>query len=452
MLIGREPDAAVLGEASAWQLARSVSRASADPRLVEIDASLDRVTGGGARAQPRAGRERRRQPRRAGVRARLPRHGGPADRGAPQAHRFQSFTDALGVVGGAPAAPRARRRVRRGQARTRLRGVLRPGRARARDLRAAPEVAGLHRERYRTVLLDEYQDTSVVQTRLLAALFRGHPVMAVGDPDQSIYGWRGASAANLARFGRDFADAGHRRRRVRPLDELAQPGVVLDAANAIIAPLDAASRRRRSSPSPFAGAGRLDVGWARDHRRGGRRRRLVRRAARRPGRPRRRSGALLCRTFAHVDLFTAALRAAGVPVHVLGVAGLLDQPVIADLVCTLRVLHDPSAGSELLRVLGGARWRIGPADLAALGGLARWLADRDLGSSGSPTTCDRACAGRSRPTSRRRSSTRSTSSSPRPTGTPRCAGSPRSASPACAAPERSSSRSAGGRGSASSTS
>ena len=67
------------------------------------------------------------------------------------------------------------------------------------------------------------------------------------------------------------------------------------------------------------------------------------------------------------------------PVHVLGIAGLLDQPVIADLVCVLRALHDPTAGSELVRVLGGARWRIGPADLAALNGLARWLADRDLG-------------------------------------------------------------------------
>ena len=43
---------------------------------------------------------------------------------------------------------------------------------------------------------------------------------------------------------------------------------------------------------------------------------------------------------------------------------------------TLRVLHDPTAGSELVRVLGGARWRIGPADLAALSGLARWLAER----------------------------------------------------------------------------
>ena len=55
------------------------------------------------------------------------------------------------------------------------------------------------------VLLDEYQDTSVVQTDLLAAAFRDAAVMAVGDPHQSIYGWRGASAASLAGFAEAFA-------------------------------------------------------------------------------------------------------------------------------------------------------------------------------------------------------------------------------------------------------
>src|SRR5690606_19611179 len=62
----------------------------------------------------------------------------------------------------------------------------------------------------RVVLLDEYQDTSVVQTRLLAELFGGHPVMAVGDPHQSIYGWRGASAANLDEFATRFQATGAR--------------------------------------------------------------------------------------------------------------------------------------------------------------------------------------------------------------------------------------------------
>ncbi|HET6187384.1 MAG TPA: ATP-dependent helicase, partial [Trebonia sp.] len=68
-----------------------------------------------------------------------------------------------------------------------------------------PEVGLTERSRYHVVLLDEYQDTSHAQLVLLRALFSGgHPVTAVGDPCQSIYGWRGASAGNLRRFSEDF--------------------------------------------------------------------------------------------------------------------------------------------------------------------------------------------------------------------------------------------------------
>ncbi|WP_456847642.1 ATP-dependent helicase, partial [Cellulomonas sp. P5_C6] len=64
-----------------------------------------------------------------------------------------------------------------------------------------PEVGAGERQRFRVVLLDEYQDTSYAQLTLLGALFGGgHPVTAVGDPNQSIYGWRGASAGGLEGF------------------------------------------------------------------------------------------------------------------------------------------------------------------------------------------------------------------------------------------------------------
>jgi DNA helicase-2/ATP-dependent DNA helicase PcrA len=67
-------------------------------------------------------------------------------------------------------------------------------------------VGELERARYRVVLLDEYQDTSFAQARMLGALFgAGHAVTAVGDPNQSIYGWRGASASGLSRFAEQFS-------------------------------------------------------------------------------------------------------------------------------------------------------------------------------------------------------------------------------------------------------
>src|SRR5262249_38110493 len=81
---------------------------------------------------------------------------------------------------------------------------------------SAEEVGDAERERFRVVLLDEYQDTSQAQVVLLRSLFgHGHPVTAVGDPCQSIYGWRGASAGTLDRFPSIFRrqggqDADHR--------------------------------------------------------------------------------------------------------------------------------------------------------------------------------------------------------------------------------------------------
>ncbi|MHB1596897.1 MAG: ATP-dependent helicase, partial [Streptosporangiaceae bacterium] len=72
-----------------------------------------------------------------------------------------------------------------------------------------PEVGAVERARYQVVLLDEFQDTSHAQLELLRALFGGgHPVTAVGDPCQSIYGWRGASAGNMKRFADHFPPAG----------------------------------------------------------------------------------------------------------------------------------------------------------------------------------------------------------------------------------------------------
>lgn len=393
MLIGREPDAAVLGEASAWQLARSVVAASADPRLVELDASLDKVTGA-VLSLSRALAENVADSRdvRAMTRDFLAMQGLPIE--APRKRTdFTSFVDALGVVEALPpllelADAYAEAKQQKGFVEFSDQVALALA-----ICERHPEVVAGHRERYRTVLLDEYQDTSVVQTRLLATLFGEQPVMAVGDPDQSIYGWRGASSANLARFGRDFAPGGDA--EVYDLStSWRNPRVVLEAANVLIQPLDAGIPKAPLGASPFAGPGRLDAAWAETIEgeaalvaswfaerlgrtpRGGQFERGPLDHTRPESEP--RSGALLCRTFANVGIFTAALRAKGVPVHVLGMAGLLDQPVIADLVCVLRVLNDPTAGSELVRVLGGARWCIGSADLAALHGLAKWLADRDL--------------------------------------------------------------------------
>ncbi len=113
-----------------------------------------------------------------------------------------------------------------------------------------PDVGALERTRFRVVLLDEYQDTSVAQARMLSSLFSGptrpgHAVTAVGDPNQAIYGWRGASVSNILNFAETFPSLDGEvpvlpltvnrrsdRRILQVANELAGPAVRRDLAGA----------------------------------------------------------------------------------------------------------------------------------------------------------------------------------------------------------------------------
>ena len=250
----------------------------------------------------------------------------------------------------------------------------------ARLAQGHPEVARLLREQFRVVLLDEYQDTSVAQRLLLSGLFGGadggHPVTAVGDPCQAIYGWRGASVANLDDFPRHFPRSdGSPADRYSLSENRRSGGRLLEFANDLAAPLREL-HQGVAALRPAPGAERdgflrcalletheQEVAWLADsiaH--------LVRTGTR-PGRI-----AVLCR--AGRDLFPdmhAALVARDVPVEVVGLSGLLNLPEVADLVATCEVLQDPTANAALVRLLIGPRWRIGPRDLALLGRRARDL-------------------------------------------------------------------------------
>ncbi len=257
-----------------------------------------------------------------------------------------------------------------------------------------PEVGRGERARFQAVLLDEYQDTSHAQLVLLKALFGGgHPVTAVGDPCQSIYGWRGASAGNLRRFSFDFPAADGSPAPVRALStSFRNTGRVLAAAGAIQADLRADSPDVPLLVAPPARASRglvrcallesaaAEATWVADQVAG----LLDLPAGLAPdGKPwpdgsqasvRPRDIAVLCRKRAQFPALRAALESRGIPVEVVGLGGLLTVPEVADIVATLQVIHDPSASGALARLLTSPRWRIGPADLVALGRRARALA------------------------------------------------------------------------------
>jgi DNA helicase-2/ATP-dependent DNA helicase PcrA len=94
--------------------------------------------------------------------------------------------------------------------------------------------------------------------------------------------------------------------------------------------------------------------------------------------------AVLCRKRSMFPRLRAAFDALDVPVEVVGLGGLLAVPEVADLRATLQVLDDPTADAALLRLLTGARWRIGPRDLAALGRRARQLVRGGAAASDDP--------------------------------------------------------------------
>jgi DNA helicase II / ATP-dependent DNA helicase PcrA len=260
---------------------------------------------------------------------------------------------------------------------------------------ARHEVVGqAERSRYRVVLLDEYQDTSHAQLVLLRSLFGGgHPVTAVGDPCQSIYGWRGASAGNLRRFRTDFPAADGRPAPVRVLStSFRNTGGVLLAAGAIQEDLRAAAPDVPLLVAPLARAERGlvrcallesvqdEAAWVAGQVAGllGLAPGLAPDGDPWPGggtatvRP--SDIAVLCRKRAQFAALRSALEARGVPVEVVGLGGLLTVPEVADIVATLQVIYDPTAAGALARLLTSPRWRIGPADLVALGRRARALA------------------------------------------------------------------------------
>ncbi|HYK68871.1 MAG TPA: ATP-dependent DNA helicase [Streptosporangiaceae bacterium] len=267
-----------------------------------------------------------------------------------------------------------------------------------------PVVGESERARYEVVLLDEYQDTSHAQLVLLKSLFgHGHPVTAVGDPCQSIYGWRGASAGNLRRFSADFPAADGAPAAVAVLSTsfrntgsvLRTAGVLQEELRAaapdvplLVAPpgraergmvrcalLETAGDEAAWVASQVAGLLELAPGLAPD----GRAWPDGNSAKVRPG-----DVAILCRKRAQFPALRAALEAAGIPVEVVGLGGLLTVPAITDIVATLQVLHDPTASGALARLLTSSRWRIGPADLVALGRRARALAAAADPAAGSP--------------------------------------------------------------------
>ena len=378
VLLGRDPDSAVLSEAAAWQLARRVVLASDDDRLVELERGFSSIVTAVLRIARAAADNLASLDEVAALAARFER---VAD--LPSENRYVTLKPVLDAAATVAPLGLLADLARRYDDEKRRRGVIDFADQVADAVRVVegfPRVRESVRARYKAVLLDEYQDTSVVQTRLLRALFSDMGVMAVGDPHQSIYGWRGASASNLEAFHTDFGAAGGAgdgpARAALTLSlstSWRNDARILAVANTLLEPLNAATAvpLPELRARPGAGDGTVEVAfvdetadetahvaeWMREQLAGG-----------------AQTAAILFRAKRTMSDFADALAAAGVPHRVLGLGGLLTMPEVTDVVCALRVIHDPDAGSALIRLLIGPRWGIGLLDVRALRDIAKRLA------------------------------------------------------------------------------
>jgi len=377
--IGRDPDAEVLSGSAAWLLTRQVVMAASHPDLVEIERSpntivedVQRLSGAllDNRADPEA--VRRWAARRAADFA--PFLTTKGDKHWDKAHASLTALPMLLDLVKAYTAEKQRRGLL--EFADQVSGAL--------DIiESAPDVVTELREQYPVVLLDEYQDTSVLQTRLLAGLFRGLAVMAVGDPNQSIYGWRGASSDNMHAFTREFVTQGAAR-TFALMTSWRNDRIVLAAANRLVRPLALPGTVTVPplEPNPSAGIGELQVRYPEtvdeeaaavaewfDERR-------AEHAASHPG-GKPHTGAILFRAKKHMQKFADALARRGIPHRILGLGGLLSAPEVVDVIAALRVIHSPAEGSALIRLLVGPRFAVGVADMGALYDLAVVLSNRD---------------------------------------------------------------------------
>lgn len=375
LLIGRDPDSTVLGEAAAWQLARSICRDAEYADISSWGKGLDALTEAVLKVA-RALADNVADPQE--VRDYAHNISQQLEdlverEGVGKKSSFQNLATVSqtlpALVDLATTYAQTKRRL----------GLIEFSDQVALALEICSKFDSVvedYRSQFKVILLDEYQDTSVVQARLLSTLFDSLPVMAVGDPHQSIYGWRGASADNIEQFPRHFASRFEGCEVYSLSTSWRNPVSVLAAANVLMSPLSekVSLEVKELSASHSAPAGELEVAVSStifdeaDHLAQWLKQRVNPET----------TAAMLCRSLKNIGPFKAALDRHNVPYHVVGIGGLLDEPVIADVVCMLRVLHDATADSELVRLLSGGRWRIGTKDLQGLSAIAYWLSNRDF--------------------------------------------------------------------------
>ena len=376
LLIGRDPNAQVLTEASARMLAREVVSASVDERLAEIG-SPSRVTTlmlklaramGDNLVTPQQIRDFTDDvPERLGL-----IEAGDTTSKQTAIDLLSKRRDDLSQLAPLVGLVEAYEKLKLERGLVEFSDQIRLA---IQAIETVPQVRDDLRERFPIVLLDEYQDTSVMQVRVLSALFRSHAVMAVGDPNQSIYGWRGAAAGTLERFLDDFDGA----------DAFSLPTSwrndkrILAVANRIASQLPGSGELQALEARPGAGEGQVEVSFFEqtDDEAAALAEWFERQLEASEEPP---TAAVLFRVKRRMHIIANALAARGIDYAIVGGDSLVFDPAIVDLGSMLKAAARSDEGGALLRILSSARWRVGANDLQALVQYSKRLARAEAGS------------------------------------------------------------------------
>ncbi len=250
-------------------------------------------------------------------------------------------------------------------------------------LRERPDILHHYQQRFRHILVDEFQDTNAIQYAWLRLLSgQNDNLFAVGDDDQSIYGWRGAKVENIQSFQRDYPST----QTVRLEQNYRSTGNILDAANALIAnnptrlgknlwTEDTAGESiRRYSAFNEVDEARFVV-------------ERIRRFVESEG-YRRDECAILYRTTAQSRLFEEALLQARIPYRVYGGLRFFERAEIRDALAYLRLLANPDDDAAFERVVNTPTRGIGERTLELMrqqareSGVSLWRVARDLSVTG----------------------------------------------------------------------
>ncbi|MEO3775890.1 DNA helicase PcrA [Micromonospora sp. B11E3] len=237
-------------------------------------------------------------------------------------------------------------------------------------LQAHPHVAESYRRRFRHVLVDEYQDTNHAQYVLIKELVSGTEgvepaeLCVVGDADQSIYAFRGATIRNILEFERDFTDA----RTILLEQNYRSTQTILNAANAVI---DRNTGRKPKRLWSDAGAGEQIVGYVADTEHaeadwvGREVDRLVDAGDARPG-----DVAVFYRTNAQSRVFEEVFIRVGLPYKVVGGVRFYERKEVRDALAYLRAVVNDDDTVSLRRILNTPRRGIGDRAEACVEALA----------------------------------------------------------------------------------